>query len=168
MFRRDVQLSKFEINLIPGTLFSSDDDSIMYKKSSVQKIYYEQLYGIRIPIINPNQLSLTQMPALMKETIKHLHSKLQLSPFLRPAIILYRKATNRPDKTASPATYCPACAAPIAPEAGFAVVVAAALVLAALVEELTAVVAFAGLVVEATEEVTTAVAVVLAALVVVY
>jgi hypothetical protein len=41
-------------------------------------------------------------------------------------------------------------------------------VLAALVEELTAVVAFAGLVVEATEEVTTAVAVVLAALVVVY
>jgi len=87
------------------------------------------------------------MPALVEETIKRMRSKIQLRSFLRHTIFLYRKANNSPDKAAKPATYSPACTAPIAPEVVFAVALAA--VVAAVV--------FAALVLEETAEVVTVV-----------
>lgn len=109
------------------------------------------------------------MPALVEETIKRMRSKIQLRSFLRHVIFLYRKANNSPDKAAKPATYWPACTAPIAPEVVFAVAVAAvvaAVELAALdEEEVVETVVFAALVLEETAEVVTVV-VLLAGLVV--
>jgi hypothetical protein len=100
------------------------------------------------------------MPALVEETIKRMRSKIQLRSFLRHTIFLYRKANNSPDKAAKPATYWPACTAPIAPEVVFAVALAAvvaAVELAALDEEVVEAVAFAALVLEETAEVVTVV-----------
>jgi hypothetical protein len=101
------------------------------------------------------------MPALVEETIKRMRSKIQLRSFLRHTIFLYRKANNSPDKAAKPATYSPACTAPIAPEVVFAVALAAvvaAVELAALdEEEVVEAVVFAALVLEETAEVVTVV-----------